>query len=351
MTLRRPTLASVAAAQIRASIEGGEWGDRLPGGRELAKVLGISRPVVYQALKELEATGLLVGSAKSARAVRRSDAAFRPATTKVVFLSPYHVEELEELPARLAPRLGRELADDGLRLEFVRLNRVDRGASPRSLAGLRRLHNPRAWVLYRCSPDVQQWFAEQRLPCLVIGSRPEGLSLPRIDVDYAAAARHLLGRMGALGIPAARTLLLTPAERLAGHVLTAESLLPTDVRDSNLVGLEQDPDVMARQIDAALDRRPALVVTQRALHAKAVIARMWARGLRCPGDLSLVSLQDSAGLAVLRPSISRYTVKQAAMFSAVTRSLGQLLKGNLGPNSGKLVLPEFVAGDTLGAPA
>lgn len=351
MPLRRPTLASVAADQIRTSIEGGEWGDRLPGGRELARVLGISRPVVYQALKELEAAGLLVGATKSARAVRRSDAAYRPPAAKVIFLSPYHVEELEELPARLAPRLGRDLADDGLRLEFVRLAKVDQGASPRSLGGLRRLHNPKAWVLYRCSPEVQRWFAEQAVPCLVIGSRPEGLKLPRIDVDYAAAGRHLLGRLKAIGIPPARTLLLTPAERLAGHGLAADALLPPELRESNLIGLVQDPDAMAGQIDAALDRRPGLIVTQRGLHAKAVIARLWARGLLCPRDLSLVSLQDSAGLAVLRPSITRYAVKQAAVFAAVTRSLGKLLKGGQAPNSGKLVLPEFVAGETLGLPA
>ncbi len=350
MTLRRPTLASVAAAQIRASIEGGEWGDRLPGGRELARVLGISRPVVYQALKELEATGLLVGSTKSARAVRRSDAAYRPPSPKVVFLSAYHVEELEELPARLAPRLGRELADDGLRLEFARLAKVDQGASPRSLEALRRLHNPRAWILYRCSPAAQRWFAENALPCLVLGSRADDLALPRIDVDYAAAIRHLLGRMRAFGIAPAQALLLTPKERLAGHVLTADSLLPPELRESHVIGLDADADILAREIDAALDRRPRLVVTQRALHAKAVVARLWARGLRCPRDLSLVSLQDSAGLAALRPSISRYTVKQAALFGAVTRCLGQLLKGNLAPNSGKLVLPDFVAGDTLGTP-
>lgn len=351
MTLRRPTLASVAAAQIRQSIEDGEWGDRLPGGRELAKALGISRPVVYQALKELEATGLLVGATKTARAVRRPDAAYRAPATKVVFLSPYNAEELEELPARLAPRLARELADDGLRLEFARLANADRGASPRSLDSLRRSHNPRAWILYRCSPSIQEWFAERALPCLVIGSRPEGLALPRIDVDYAAAARHLAGRVGTLGMPLDKVLLLTPAERLAGQLLAADALLPPELRESHVIGLDADPDAMARQIDAALDRRPSLVVTQRALHAKAVIGRLWSRGLLCPRDLSLVSLQDSAGLSVLRPSISRYTVRQPAVFSAVTRSLGQVLKGNTTANSGKLLLPEFVTGDTFGQPA
>ena len=348
MTLRRPTLASVAAAQIRASIESGDWGERLPGGRELAKTLGISRPVVYQALKELEATGLLVGATKSARAVRRPDATFRAPAAKVVFLSPYNAEELEELPARLAPRLARELADDGLRLEFARLANADRGASPRSLDSLLRSHNPRAWILYRCSPSIQEWFAQRALPCLVIGSRPDGLALPRIDVDYAAAARHLAGRVATLGLPFDRVFLLTPSERLAGHLLAADALLPRELRQTHVIGLDADPDAMARQIDAALDRRPGLIVTQRALHAKAVIGRLWARGLLCPRDLSLVSLQDSAGLSVLRPAISRYTVRQAAVFSAVTRSLGQLLKGNTGANSGKLLLPEFAAGETFG---
>jgi DNA-binding LacI/PurR family transcriptional regulator len=195
---------------------------------------------------------------------------------------------------------------------------------------------------------VQGWFAERKLPCLVFGSRPDRLAVPRVDVDYAAAARHLAGRARTLGHRLPRTLLLTPADRLAGHVLSAEALFGPESPEGSVIGLHEDPDRAAEQVDAALARRPTLLVTQRAIHAKVVIARLWAKGLRCPGDLSLVSLQDSASLSQMRPSVTRYTVSQAALFKAATRALNRILQGESDGRSGKLLMPEMIPGETLG---
>ena len=348
MPLRRPTLASAAADQIREAIAKGEWGERLPGGRELARSLDISRPVVYQALRQLQAEGLLDGGRKAARQVRGAGASPRPPSPKVVFLSPYQVEDLEELPARLAPMLARSLADDGMRLEFVHVAQADRKVEGRALDNLTRLHHPRAWVLYRCSTETQSWFEGRGLPCLVLGSRPAGSALPGVDVDYAAAARHLAGRLGALGHRRESTWLLTPGQRLASHALTADALFGAEAPRPNVAELDADPDRMAGQIDAVLEQKPTALVTLRALHAEAVVARLWSKGLRCPADLSLVSLQDSASLSVLRPEISRYTLGQAKLFTAISRALGNVLRGGTAARAGKLLLPELTSGKTLG---
>ena len=348
MPLRRPTLASAAADQIREAIARGEWGQRLPGGRELARSLDVSRPVIYQALRQLQAEGLLEGGLKAAREVRGSVGESRSPSPKVAFLSPYHVEELEELPARLAPMLARSLADEGMRLEFVRAAQVDRKMEGRALDNLTRLHHPRAWVLYRCSTETQSWFERRGLPCLVLGSRPAGSTLPGVDVDYAAAARHLAGRLGALGHRRDSTWLLTPGQQLASHALTADALFGAGASKPNVAELDADPDRMAAQIDAVLEREPTALVTLRALHAEAVVGRLWSKGLRCPTDLSLVSLQDSASLSVIRPEISRYTLGQARLFAAISRSLGNVLRGGTSVRAGKLILPELVSGRTLG---
>lgn len=348
MRYGRPSLAKHAAALIREAIRKGEWGANLPGGRNLAKALGVSRPVVYQAMKLLEAEGILLGERNAPRQVKADAPASKERAPKVIFLSPYQEEELEELPSHLAPPLGRELADLGLRLEFAQLPQPGRRTRLLSLDGLARLHHPSAWILYRCPPEVQEWFGERGHPFLVLGSSRGGIPAPRIDFDSVSAARHLRGRLLALGHDPAGIRFLTSSDRLSVHAANAAVLLGDAPPGDRVVGLDEDPETLARQIDAVLDTHPTAIVTQRAVHAKAVICRLWARGTRCPGDVSLVSLQDSADLALLRPEVSRYTVKPSLLFAAVSRTLTRVLQGDLSPRSGRMFTPEFLPGATLG---
>jgi GntR family transcriptional regulator len=59
--LSRPPLASQAVAILLTGIQDGRWrvGDRLPGEPTLAAGLGISRPTLREAIRQLVATGLL----------------------------------------------------------------------------------------------------------------------------------------------------------------------------------------------------------------------------------------------------------------------------------------------------
>lgn len=348
MRYGRPSLAKHAAGLIKEAIRKGEWGVNLPGGRNLSKALGVSRPVVYQAMKLLEAEGVLLGERNAARQVKADTPASRERSPKVIFLSPYQEEELEELPSHLAPPLGRELSDLGLRLEFAQLPQPGRRTRLLSLDGLVRLQHPSAWILYRCSPEVQGWFGERGLPFLVLGSSRGGIPAPRIDFDSVSAARHLRGRLLALGHAPAGIRFLTSTDRLSVHAANAAVLLGDAPSGDRVAGLPQHPEELAREIDRVLDTRPTAIVTQRAIHAKAVICRLWSRGARCPRDVSLVSLQDSADLALLRPEVTRYTVKPALLFAAVSRSLSHVLRGDLSPRHGRMFTPEFVAGETLG---
>jgi GntR family transcriptional repressor for pyruvate dehydrogenase complex len=60
-TVRRERLGDVVAKQLESAIRAGQYppGGRLPGQRQLAQELGISRPILREALQTLELRGLI----------------------------------------------------------------------------------------------------------------------------------------------------------------------------------------------------------------------------------------------------------------------------------------------------
>jgi DNA-binding FadR family transcriptional regulator len=56
----RPSLSGAVTDYLRKAIARGDFGDRLPGERELCKILDVGRPVVRDALNNLAEEGLVV---------------------------------------------------------------------------------------------------------------------------------------------------------------------------------------------------------------------------------------------------------------------------------------------------
>jgi DNA-binding LacI/PurR family transcriptional regulator len=349
--LIRQSLAELAAAQIRRAIQDGQWSQTLPGGRELSRIIGVSRPTVHQALAILEAQGLVRGRTKAARVVRPGRLPSGSRARKVVFLSPYRAGELDGMTARLGLMVAAEMAARGHHLEHVRLARASEVVGERTIDSLRRTHNPACWILYRCSPALQGLLHRRGEPCVVLGNTPPELRLPGVDVDYAAAARHLGGRLGALGHRGGGCLLVLPAEPLVGHRLAAEAF-QVGGESPRLLRLGQDALAATGQIDIALDQRPTAIVVQRPEQALSVVGRLWARGWRCPADLSLACLQDSLALGAIDPPIARYSVTVERLFKGLSRQLVSQLERPGRSGSPQLLLPELVNGTSLGeAPA
>lgn len=109
---RTPKLADNVLAFVRAQIESGRWrpGDRLPNEAELCRELGVSRTPVREAVKVLEAAGVLAVRQGSGTFVRQDQAeALAPLLTlqqKVTCASPTALMELRRLFERACAELA-----------------------------------------------------------------------------------------------------------------------------------------------------------------------------------------------------------------------------------------------------
>lgn len=134
----RPNLPSEIARHLRDQILKGELkpGTRLPPERELAASLGTNRNTLREALRTLEAQGLV--RARQGDGVRVQD--FRH--TGEMGLLPYYFQAAEG-PERLSLlsdllRLRAMVAEEAVRLAALRRTRAQQGAIEARLADLRR---------------------------------------------------------------------------------------------------------------------------------------------------------------------------------------------------------------------
>lgn len=348
----RPSMATYAAEVLRRLLDAGEWSERLPGERPLAERIGVSRPTLHRALRLLEREGrvawrrnapwAIVGKGKSTKTSRR-----------IVFLSPFKLEELDGFSLHQYALLSRHVGERGYALEIATLPSVVDGGSHKSLEALHRQLNPASYVLLRCSQQTQGWFASNRVPAVIMGSAPHELPLRSVDVDYRASGRHAMATLRRLGHEPANVLFLGPAERLLGNVEAEAGLVEgADNRPPPAIGhLPEDRELVPEGVDAELRKRDfTALVLMRPTQALTVLGHLMRRGIRLPEDLSLVILDDNASLRHVVPTPARY-VKNISRFShLLRRAVEATLEDSGQSRSESRLVPELDPGETLGPP-
>jgi DNA-binding FadR family transcriptional regulator len=137
--VRTPVYLQVAA-QIRAAIFEGRFGpgESLPTERELAEACGAGRPSVREALRALQAEGLIITGGAPTRAVvaRALDRPARDALVNLLRLKRVDVGELIDLRRVIEAAALRRAAErrDGARLDEARQAIADMSAEGISLA-------------------------------------------------------------------------------------------------------------------------------------------------------------------------------------------------------------------------
>lgn len=97
--IERTSAAEGVREQVLALIQGGGLavGDRLPSEQELARSLGVSRPIVREGLGALRAAGLIESRSGSGTFVTATE----PTRSALVLLGEYSVEDLHEVRVNL----------------------------------------------------------------------------------------------------------------------------------------------------------------------------------------------------------------------------------------------------------
>jgi DNA-binding LacI/PurR family transcriptional regulator len=353
MPTERPKSKSGQLADIlRARIASGEWNGALPPERALADEFLVSRTTLRKALETLHAEGL-VGASESTRKGRQvavgKRAAGEPKPGGLVIVLTPSLSNSPLLFEHLAI-IREALARSGVLVEVREAAHLSEIRKPdTTLARMVAKHPGAVWILHKMPQSVQMAAQTLRLRCLVYGSTAPGLTLPFVDIDFAAVARHATGRclskgMSKIAIIVHRTTLVGDSVivREVGRQL-AQAGAPPPVVIRHDFNRSRLMDALDQRIVHAPDRPQVLFIISQH-HLLTALPHLLRRGVRVPGDLSIIYFGNDSVAERLSPLPDRYDLG-----TQLPRRLAKAILGLLSGDApaAQHLLPKMLAGESF----
>mgnify|MGYP001346109550 CR=1 FL=1 len=352
---QRFPLSVQAAGLIKKAFEDGTWGEHLPSERRLCEIFRVSRPTIRAALLLLVKEGILETHPGRRKRLLKSSQKKPHQQNKMVGLVAHvpmtHValaayESISEMRAHLAeqgfttdvlicpthsPRVQRRKLE-----EFVRRNRVF------------------CCVLLSVSREIQEWFSQNSVPALVLGSCHAKTKLPSLDVDHRSVCRHAAGIF--LGKGHRRLALIVPNSGLAGDLASEEGFREAvaqraDADDTQAIIVRHNstaPSIIAK-LDALFDspRPPTALLVARARHVFVVIIYLLKRGLTVPDTVSLIARDHDPLFEFVSPAINHYRFEEGSFAPRLSRLMLQMVSQGYLPSEPNLMFPDYFPGGTV----
>ena len=351
----RLTLADQTVVAIEALLAVLPAGAVLPCEDALAVRFSVSRVTVRKALARLVARGMVAGGGRGKRRVvvggavgAGGKAGVRP--TVVNWLSPVAETELVWSTREAFEVVRTVLGRKGYVVVFRHLPVLWGGRPQRSLEALEAEADkePAGWILYRATAVMQRWFEGRGLPSLVVGPCHEGVRLPAVLADVEALGRHAVAEAARRGHRHVGFVVDDPAVASASRTL--EGLLGgalgvriSVIRDDGTVsGLREELHGALRSAG-----RPTCLLVAEADAVLAVAGLVREAGLRVPEDVSLVVRDHEPFLNRSVPEFSRYQFDWQRFGRAVVQLLESVMGGGPGDGTQRVLMPEFIRGETL----
>lgn len=348
----RPSLITHSADFLREAVRSGEWAEFLPSERTLCTRLRISRPTLRAVLQQLEDEGVIGPVENKKRRIPAVKTRNRgaPRSRVIALLTPVQAQLMPPFVLFWMDALRELLAESGYQLE---VHACPHCFTAKPAGGLKKLTQRVAaasWVLFRSTPAIQRWFAEQHLPAVVAGSCAAGLELPSVDIDYRATCRHAAAMLRRAGHR--RIALLIPDSAHGGDVESergfSEALADSEAPPLVLRHPESSAGVIG-QLDAALRLKPAptAFLVSRSIHTLTVMTHLLRLGHRLPKDFAVVSRDDDAFLDHVVPRVTRYAADAAKFAKRLSKLVLELAQ--TGHTSVKPVrlMPDLERGETV----
>lgn len=230
----------------------------------------------------------------------------------MVLIAPVPLYSMSRNRIFLLDHLGRVLAENRFRFDVV-AHRAFGGKLPAAaLNKLRHEHKADVYLLALTSREVQEWFGEQGLPAVIIGSSFPGTKLPTIENDYPATGRHAAGLL--LGRGHRRVMVVAPDSDLAGDLETLQAFRNEVVSsvhphtECHVVRYGADPQLILAQWETLRsgNQPPTAAFTLYPQAATALLTHLLAQGVRIPAEFSILCRDSAPLFDWMTPQIAHY---------------------------------------------
>jgi DNA-binding LacI/PurR family transcriptional regulator len=249
--------------------------------------------------------------------------------------------------------LQERLFDNGYRMVVECHPVLYRAFSEKNASRLAKLPGTAAWVLFGATPEIQKWFANKHLPCVVTGGLHNGVRLPNVEFDLPACSRHAANLL--LSRNHERIVFLAPHPMTAGDDASAHGFLEaarawrTPV-EAKVVPFDGSPQDLCRQLDMLLlhPRRPTGFLVAWAEHTVTVLSHLRHRNLRFPDDAAVISRSYEVFLDYCVPSVASYRMDKDRFIKHMLDVLWSQIEQGPGTILNFKIMPEFIPGESLG---
>jgi LacI family transcriptional regulator len=209
-------------------------------------------------------------------------------------------------------------------------------------------------VLAQSNERVQRWFEAARVPCVVLGTPHDEISLPSVALDIRSVCHHAAGEFLRLGHR--RLGIVTPAHPSPGAVQALQGFVTTirgrgDATVEVIEVADEALDAACRRVQRAVtDRRQltGLLVINPLLYL-AVQSTVQDAGLRVPSDVSLMTTYGDPFLRYVRPAPARYMHAPEVFARRLLKTVLQVGAGGVPAQRHVKVVPEYQPGASLAA--
>ncbi len=304
------SITDQVAGHLRVEILRGRWNGTIPGKHQLAAELGINNKTVGAALRQLEKAGLLLAQGTGRRRRIQLPAGSTVSALRIAILLN---EGEQELQTSYHVELHHALSAAGHSVLYAPKSLVGLDFDEKRVAGLVRQTRADAWVVCAGSRNVLEWFAGQPVPAIALFGHRIGVKIASVGPDklpaFATAATQLI-QLGHRRI----VLLCRRLRRLPQPGASEATFLATlqahgiPVGDYNLPDWNETNVGFQRGL-AALFRvtPPTALIVEEAPYFVAALQFLARRGLRVPGDVSLICTDDDPAFVHCEPPVARIT--------------------------------------------
>lgn len=327
----------------------------LPGERELATRLRVSRITLRRAMEILESEGWVTptSAGKRRKVIRKkipsSEQPVKLSRETIVILSPSSLSDLPSDTRLEHTRLNSYCARAAITLLHRTLNLSHLKRPGHRLQQFVTQNPADLYLLLLSTKETQKWFSLHKIPCIVLGSTWDEFKLPSVDLDQHALGVHASSMLRRLGHQNIGILYPSPVKR--GNQLFVEGFRKANPDIKLIISEQDDSPISVKNALLQLTRhnpRPSAIILPRIAYAISASGLLPSVNLALPDDVSLLCLVHDESLQYFHPPIASYRCNIDAFPRAIFNlAVKKLRHPNTLISQQALVMPEYCPADSL----